>query len=166
MKFKTLSKSDGFTLTEVMVALAIFSAFMSAYVVTQGYNFLDSISFQEELELKKFALLKINDIVENPPEFNDGLVLQDETGEFDQNSNFTYKITYKRFPDISKFIEYGLDQNKGQSNDPYQKKVANIFRKNLNEYVWQISIEVIDKTTLRTFSISRFLYNYEAKFKI
>ena len=62
-------KNKGFTLLEIMIAMTVFSLFVTAYVVSQGNNLADSSNMRYEYEMKNILEQEINQIIINPPEF-------------------------------------------------------------------------------------------------
>lgn len=162
-----IKNNDGFTIIEVMIALSIFSIFLAAFALTQSYNLNDSMIFKEELILRNFALLKFNELTVDPPDFTDALTLAPEKKGFKDNEDYTYSVAYKKFPDISKFLTAGQgnEEDTEQEENPFLKKVAVIYKDNLEKFIWQVEVTVINKLTDRRYTISGYLYNHKAEVK-
>ncbi|WP_372653807.1 type II secretion system protein J [Halobacteriovorax sp.] len=159
-KLRTILNSKGFTLVEVMISLAIFAVFASAYLTAQGYNISDSTVMREELELKRYAELKINEIIVTPPELKDSITLSKDAGKFEEDDNFSYAIEYKKFvvPDLNKIT--GADQ---EAQDPNEAKIFTNIKKNLEKIIWQVEVTVKNETSERIYSVSTWLYNHQAQ---
>ncbi|CBW26139.1 putative exported protein [Halobacteriovorax marinus SJ] len=159
-KLKYKLTNDGFTLVEVMISLAIFAVFASAYLTAQGFNISDSTVMREELELKRYAELKVNELIVTPPELKESITLTKETGKFEENDNFTYSIEYKKFliPDLNKIT--GADE---EAQDPNESKIFENVKKNLEKIIWQVEVTVKNETSERSYSVSTWLYNHQAQ---
>ena len=156
-----LKGNNGFTLIEVMIAMAIFAVFITAFITAQGYNIADSTTLKEEIILRDLAEQKSNELIYDPPEFKEGLTLSPKTATFTENEDYTYRITYKRFElEIEKMLE---------SNDPEKtipagtKKVYSNITKNLKEIIWQAEIQIKSSISGNTLTVSTWLYNNDAK---
>lgn len=166
---KIISNSDGFTLLEVMIAIAIFTVFATVFVTGQGYNVLDSSKLKNEMILKDLCENKINEIVANPPELRDSLTLTKEVKDFENNSNYQYSLEFKKFvvPDMNKLknsADEEDDANKAQSD--MEKRIWNTFKENMEKIIWQVEVVVTDKSTKDQFRLTTWLYNQNADVKI
>jgi prepilin-type N-terminal cleavage/methylation domain-containing protein len=160
-RIKSLFKNEnGFTLVEVMIALAIFSVFVTAYLTAQGFNISDSTVMREELQLKRFAERKINELIVDPPELKESLTLKPDGGKFEDDENFTYEVKYTKFvlPDFEKIMG---SSEEGQ--DPNEKKIFANIKKNLEKIVWQVEVTVTNGTSERSYSVATWLYNHQAQ---
>lgn len=157
---KLIKNQTGFTLVEVMIALAIFSVFVTAYLTAQGYNISDSTVMREELELKRYAERKINELIVDPPELKESITLKADGGKFKDNEEFSYEIKYTKFvlPDFQKIM--GTDS---EAQDPNEKKIFDNIKKNLEKIIWQIEITVKNETSERSYSVATWLYNHQAQ---
>lgn len=166
-RLNKLKNKDGFTLIEVMIALAIFGVFIVAFMTGQGYNVTDSSSMRTDLKLKEFAQLKMNEIIVKPPEFKEGLTLTPEKGKFEENDQYTFEITYKRFkvPDYNKLQGREEDAEEDASSQ-LQKKIFETVKKNMEEIIWQVEVKVIDSITENSYAISTWLTNDKAEVKL
>lgn len=161
------NKQGGFTLIEVMIALAIFSVFIAVYVTSQGYNVADSAQFKQELKLKQLTEFKINELIVNPPELSESLTLTPETSDFEDWPNYSYSITYKKFiiPDFSKIK--GEDPNQDRQDAAQQreleKRIFETVKENMELLLWQIEVKVTDKTTQESYMATTWIYNHDAQ---
>ena len=70
-----LMSQKGFTLLEIMIAMTVFSMFVTAFVVSQGNNLADSSNMRSEYQLKNLLEKEINEIIVNPPEYTPALLV-------------------------------------------------------------------------------------------
>jgi type II secretion system protein I len=160
---QSLSNNKGFTLIEVMIALAIFAVFIVAFITSQGINLADSTKMQEEINLKNFAEYKINQIITTPPELNDSLTLSGDKGKFEENEDYTFEVKYKRVEiDIQKIMGATSDEN-DSSASPAQGKITQNITKNLKELVWQVEVKITNTLSGNTFTVASWIYNHKAK---
>ena len=165
----SLANQKGFTLMEVMIAIAIFSVFATAFVTGQGYNLLDSSKLKEDILLKDLAENTINQLVTDPPELRDSLTLAKETKDFEKTPGYQYTIEYKKLfvPDMSKIV--GKDKDDKIDNNPkneMEKRIFKVFKENMELMIWQVEVTVSNKLTNEQFKLSTWLYNQNADVKI
>lgn len=174
MKNKTfrenLKSNQGFTLLEVMIAIAIFTIFATVFITGQGYNLLDSGKLKEDILLKDIAENKINEIIVNPPELRDSLTLTKETKDAEGDSNYSVTVEYKKFfvPDMSKITgtnEEGKDKEESPQ-DQMEKRIYKVFKDNMEKMIWQVEVTVKSKTSDSSFRLSTWLYNQNADVQI
>jgi type II secretion system protein I len=168
---KILCTNQGFTLIEVMIAIAIFTVFASVFVTGQGYNLLDSSKLKEEMLMKDFAENKINEIITNPPELREALTLSKETKDVESNSDYQTVVEFKNFfvPDMSKMVSANSSEDKDKEDSPEdqtEKKVYKVFKENMEKMIWQVEVTVKNKTNDSTFKLSTWLYNQNADVQI
>lgn len=166
-KTTKITNQSGFTLIEVMIALAIFSVFIAVYVTSQGYNVADSASFKQELKLKQLSELKINELVVNPPELSESLTLTPETSDFEDWPNYNYTVTYKQF-EIPEFNEIqsdepGQDRVESSQQKQLEKRIYETVKENMKLLLWQVEVKVTDKTTKESYIATTWLHNNEAQ---
>lgn len=155
----------GFSLIEVMIALAIFSVFITAFVTSQGFNISDSARFKNEVQLQLLTELKLNELIANPPELSERLTLTPDTGDMEEDANYSYSITYQLFelPDFEKIN----DTNAGERVSPelveLQRRIYENVKNNMKELIWQVEVVITDKTTQESYSASTWLYNQAAQ---
>lgn len=159
----------GFTLMEVMVAIAIFSVFAAAFVTGQGYNLLDSSKLKEDIRLKDLCENTINDVITNTPELRDALTLSKETKDFEKYTDYQYTIEYKKLfvPDMNKIIGQDKEDDKNESKQQIlEKRIFNVFKENMEKIIWQVEVTVQNKLSKEQFKLSTWLYNQNAEVKI
>jgi len=158
---------NGFSLIEVMIALAIFTVFITAYVTSQGQNLADSTEFKKELKLREIAENEINKIIAHPPEFRPALTLTAKTGTVEDQEDYTYTIKYEqmKIPDMKKLTEADGEgeQEESSETNPAEEKVYNNVKKNLEELIWQVEVVIKNKETEQSFALSTWLYNHKAE---
>lgn len=164
-----LIKTDGFTLIEVMIALSIFAFFITAFMTTQGMNIASSGLMREDLLLRDLTELKINEIIENPPDLRDNLILAPETKSFEDYPEYEYKIEYQKFliPDLSK-IKGNSEENQNEQDDlaVLQSRLFNTVKDNIEKMIWQVRVSVRNKETDYRFELSTWLLNKDAQVKL
>ena len=163
-----LKNNSGFTLIEVLIALAIFAVFIVAFITAQGYNITDSIEMRKEVQLRDFAVEKMNEILSYPPELKDSLTLKEETGKFERNDDITFTITWKKFtvPDFDKIQGTQDNEDSQNSANAVQKQIFQVVKKNLEKLLWQVQVTARDKLTQDQITISTWLTNDKYKVEI
>ena len=166
-----LSNQNGFTLFEVMIAIAIFTIFATAFVTGEGYNLLDSSKLKEELIMKYLGENKINDIIVNPPEFRDSLTISKETKDIEGYTDYQTIVEYKKFfvPDMNKITGNTDPDGKEKEESPQdlmEKRIFTVFKDNMEKMIWQVEVTVKNKTNDSQFKLSTWLYNQNADVKI
>lgn len=163
-----LVKTDGFTLIEVMIALSIFAFFITAFMTTQGMNITSSGLIREDLLLRDLTELKINEIVENPPDLRENLILAPETKSFEDHPDYEYKIEYQKFliPDLSKIKGSSEDDSENNDLQVLEARLFNTVKDNVEKMIWQVRVTVRNKQTDYNFELATWLYNKEAQVKL
>lgn len=161
--------NSGFTLLEVLIAVTIFSVFITIYVASQGYNLADSVLLREEIQLKRLCKDKLNEVITDPPELRESLTLSPTVKTFDEFKEYEYQITWRRLkiPDASKMM--GDEEDSGQSSGKtygIQKSLLEKVTKNMEEMIWQVEVTVRNKETEFEYSLSTWISNPKAKIKI
>lgn len=168
---------SGFTLMEVMIAIAIFTVFATVFVTGFGYNMLDSGKIKEDILLKDLCENKINDIITNPPALSDALTLSKETKDIEGQGNYQTIVEFKKFfvPEMGKIAgskseEDGEEGAGSEEEDAQkaqlQKRIFTVFKENMEKILWQVEVTVKNKTTGETFKLDSWLYNHNADVKI
>lgn len=160
---------SGFTLMEVMIAIAIFATFSTVFVTGFGYNMLDSGNLKEDILLKDFAENKINDIITNPPTLADSLTLTKETKEIEGHSNYQTIVEYRKFfvPDMTKIADTPeATDNEDNQQAAMEKRIFTVFKENMEKMIWQVEVTVKNKTSGQTFVLDAWIYNQAADVKI
>ena len=165
-----IGNRSGFTLMEVMIAIAIFATFASIFVTGFGYNLMDSGHLKEDILLKDIGENKINDIITNPPVLADALTLSKETKDVENNTNYQTIVEFKKFfvPDMTKIKESSA--NSGDEEDSQQaameKRIFTVFKENMEKMIWQVEVTVKNKLSGDTFVLDAWIYNQSADVKI
>lgn len=154
------NKQSGFTLIEVMIALAIFGVFIVAYVSGQGGNLLDSTSMREEQRLFTLANNKLSEIINDPPEFSESLTSNIDTKTFEDNENYEWSVEFKKF-EIPEFAA-ASGQEEVPAEQETQSRIYSRIKDNLEKMLWQIRVTVKNKETGQTSSLSTWLQNDKA----
>ncbi len=157
------------TLIEVLIALAIFSTFIVAFMSGQGSNITSSIRFKEELRLRDIAELILNEQMIQPPEVKvtAGDVKIDPVSSrkfktFEDDEQYEYAInTYKiAIPDFDKIIAAEPEEQSQQDKQDQstQKLIYNKFKENMEKLVYQIIITVRHKSSGQVYDLSTWFY--------
>ncbi len=159
-----MKNQQGFTLVEVMIALAIFAVFIAAYVTSQGANIASSSRFKEEINMRNLAEIKINEIVVSPPDLAKNLELTPQTGTFEEIEGYTFSITYKSFliPDLTKIQGGNAGESDGQMAE-LEKRMFQTIKENFEQLLWQIEVEVTNSLTGDKYRASTWIYNPKAQ---
>jgi|TARA_Y100000780_G_C13696081_1_gene422960 hypothetical protein len=168
-RLKRFFSEEAMTLIEVLIALALFSTFIIAFMSGQGGNITTSIRFKEELKLKDIAEVILNEQMIEPPEVKTiaGEVEIDPVSSrdfktFEDDENFEYAInTYKiAIPDFDKIVAgAGEEQSQEEKqNQSTQKLIYNKFKENMEKLVFQIIITVRHKASGQVYDLSTWFY--------
>nr|BDT28056.1 prepilin-type N-terminal cleavage/methylation domain-containing protein [Bacteriovorax sp. HI3] len=161
-----LGNRSGFTLIEVMIAIAIFAVFASAFVTGFGYNLIDSGKLKEDMLLKDFCENKINEIITNPPALSDSLTLTKDTKDVENNNNYQTIVEYKKFfvPDMSKIESSAdLEQSQEESQEKQlEKRIFTVFKENMEKMIWQVEVTVKNKSSGETYKLDAWIMNQNA----
>jgi len=161
---------NGFTLLEIMIAMTIFTVFITTFVAIQGSNLRDSSLLREEETLQRLCQNKLDELLLLPPTFQESLTLTPETKTFEKNEGYEFTIAYQRFelPDYGQM--QGLneeDSNQEQNtNQAIEKKVYDQVKKIVKEALWQVQVTVTNKETKYNFTLSTWVRNTKAKVEI
>lgn len=150
----------GFTLIEVMIALAIFAVFVTAFISGQGGNILDSTTMREDQQLFILANNKLNEIIVTPPEFSETLTSNVDTKAFEDNENYEWSAEFKKF----EIPEYSAatGQEEVPQEQEMQSRIYSRIKDNLEQMLWQVRVTVKNKATGQSFSMSTWLHNDKA----
>ncbi len=163
-----MKNQKGFTLIEVLISVTVFSIFALSFVTGLGYNLLDSSSLKQEMILKDLCESKINEIIANPPELKDSLTISKETKTFDDYSDYSYTIQYKKFPvpDLKKILAPKDNSDEESEQAQLNNRIFGVFKENMEKMLWQVEVQVKNKSTEATFTLSTWLLNPAADVKI
>lgn len=161
---------SGFTLMEVMIAIAIFATFASIFVTGFGYNLMDSGHLKEDILLKDIGENKINEIITNPPTLSDSLTLTKETKDVENNTNYQTIVEYRKFfvPDMTKIADTNNESQSDEDNQQaaMEKRIFTVFKENMEKMIWQVEVTVKNKLSGDTFVLDAWIYNQNADVKI
>jgi prepilin-type N-terminal cleavage/methylation domain-containing protein len=165
-----LSNQSGFTLLEVMIAVAIFTTFATVFVTGFGYSLVDSGKLKEDILIKDLCENKINDLITNPPTFSDALTLSKETKDIENFPDYQTTVEYKKFatPDMSKITGTSEEAATDEANQKaaMEKRIFTVFKENMEKMIWQVEVTVKNKFTGETFKLDAWLFNHNADVKI
>jgi len=158
---KIALNNKAFTLIEVMIAMAIFAVFATAFITSMGYSITSSGTMKLEAQLKNICQYKINEIIEEPPEFKESLTLKKETGNFKEEEfeGFKFEIEYKQFliPDLAKIK--GSSEEEDPNSSQLEGKLFQTIKDNMEKMLWQVEVNIIHIDSGRNFSLSTWLYD-------
>ena len=163
--------NKGFTLLEIMIAMTVFSFFVTAYVVSQGNNLADSSNMRYEYEMKNILEQEINQIIINPPEFTPSLLLTTENDYKTVEDFEEYELRVQWFefklPDISQLSQSAEgDETTNNSQETVQAKIFENVSKNLQALLWQLKVTLRHKETLKEMDSTTWLLNQKAEVRI
>ena len=168
-----ISNSKGFTLMEVMIAIAIFAVFATAFVTGFGFNMVDSSKLKENILLKDLAENKINEIISNPPTFSAALTLTKESKDIPNYTDYQTIVEYKKIfvPDMAKITskstgEEGASKEEESPQAQLEKRIFSVFKENMEKMLWQVEVTVKNKNSGEFFKLNAWLYNHNAEVKI
>ena len=178
--------SQGFTLLEVMIALTVFTVFITAYLTSEGYKVADSSMMKKEMLLNRLCQNKLNEILLAPPPLEESLTLSNKEGNFEDQGfpSFLYTIQFRRLklPELnqlqgsSKGSEGEESSGKDSSSDDgenqqalkgaVEKQIFDSMKKNIEELIWQVKVTVKEKGTDFPYSLSALINNPQARVKV
>ena len=161
---------NGFTLLEIMIAMTVFSMFVTAFVVSQGNNLADSSNMRFEYQLKNLLEKEVNEIVINPPEFTPGLLITNENDykTIEDFEEYEKKVEWFEFllPDLSQLNKKeGSEDSESSQQDNIQTKITESVSKNLKLLLWQLRVTIRHKETQKQMEATTWLVNQKAKVK-
>lgn len=171
---------------EVMIAITLFAFFITAFLASQGYNVTDSQLSEEQLMLQSLCERKINELVLDPPKFNNVTENLKETKTFEESeySNYEYTLEIKKLeiPDFAQLFnqdgavsEAGADAydgnyygegNQSNRNTNLEKMIFEQLKQNIEKVIWQARVTVTNKETKYNFTLSTYLTNYNEKIQL
>ena len=164
-----MKNQQGFSLIEVMVALAIFAVYSVAIIATQSSDMNSSIRMKDDLVMLNLAKLKIDEALVNPPQFTNATDKSPDTGKFeiDGYEDYSFKVEYikNEFPNFSELMgksEEEQNQNDGQ-DQAIQKAIFEKLKKNMEEMLWQVRVTITHTPTKAEYDMSTWITNTEAK---
>lgn len=162
--------SKGFTLVEVLMALAVFSFFIVVFMSTQGYNITTSSRMKNDLEMHNIAEYKINEAILNPPALNDSRpeIIEEKNFEETKWARFSYRLEYRKLelPDFNKLIPEDENANEtaeDNQNETLQQKIFEKLKTNMEKMLWQVQVTIIEKESGSEYTLSSWIQNPDAK---
>ena len=157
-----LDNKRGFSLLEVMMAMFIVAIFGVALLTGIGGNVFRSSEMREDLKVVELVEMKINELILDPPEFDETLL-----------TAFTNEEKFKDFPDYTYSIkmhpfmlaDYLASLGQGPESEEYAeegelyKRVFNMVSRNVQKMIWQIEVTVTHTESERSYSVSTLLFN-------
>ena len=138
-------------------------------MTSQGMNIASSGLMREDLLLRDLTELKINEIIENPPDLRENLLLAPETKSFEDYPEYEYKIEYQKFliPDLAK-IKGNSEEGESNQSDlaVLQARLFNTVKDNIVKMVWQVRVTVRNKETDYKYDLASWLLNSQAQVKL
>lgn len=166
----SFSNSKGFTLVEVLMALAVFSFFIVVFMSTQGYNITTSTRMKNDLEMHNIAEYKINEAILNLPALNDSRpeIIEEKNFEETKWAHFSYKLEYRKLelPDFNKLLPEDENANEtaeDNQNETLQKKIFEKLKTNMEKMLWQVQVTIIEKESGTEYTLSSWIQNPAAK---
>lgn len=164
---KRVRKEDGFTLLEVLIALAIFAFFSSVYVTRESYNLSLSSHIKEEVKLKDLCEQVINNILSTPQQFSETLLTVPETKKFEDDQAYSYTVEWKKLqiPDFNQLLPEDQRSDESQGTSGIEKSLMAQVKTNMEAMLWQVKVTVKNTETDYSYSLSTWLYNNKADVK-
>ncbi|MFT6632198.1 MAG: prepilin-type N-terminal cleavage/methylation domain-containing protein [Bacteriovoracaceae bacterium] len=164
---KIIQGQKGFSLIEVMIALTIFGVYVTAMIISQSNNVGSSIRMAQDLVLHNLAEMKMSEALLGDKEFSETTENDIQTGTFDIEGfkTFKYKISFKKteFPDFSQIMGQSDDEDGDNKSSAVQKLIFEKMKKNVEEILWQIKVEVINSDTEQTYELNSWVNKSNAK---
>ena len=122
-----------------MIAMTVFSMFVTAFVVSQGNNLADSTNMRFEYQIKNLLEKEMTEIIINPPEFSPSLLITTENDykTIENFEEFETKVEWFEFklPDLSQLTQGAQgDDESNNSADNIQTKIFENVSKNLKPF--------------------------------
>lgn len=154
-----------------MIAMTVFSMFVTAFIVGQGNNLADSSNMRFEYQLKNILEKEINEIIINPPDFTPSLLITTENDykTIENFEDFETKVEWFEFklPDLSQLTQNPQgNEESNNSADNIKTKIFDNVSKNLQTLLWQLKVTVRHKETQREMDATTWLINQKAQVKI
>ena len=167
-KSKILRNCDGFTLIEVMIALAIFAIFITSFMSGQSSNVLTSISLREDSKLLSLCQNKLNKVILIEQDFEETLLSEPETKTFEDHENYQYSVEYKKFelPEYDKIKQEKATERSQEKESGVQKQIYSRIKTNLEKVLWQIEVTVKNKETGQSYALSTWIMNQKEKINL
>ncbi len=155
------------TLVEVLVAMTLFAVVSVSivHVVSNGVN--SSVLMRDTMELHHLARLKMEEILVQQNKFNAGTENDVKTGNFELENykDYKYKIQFKKieFPELSQIMGQEESEQEDSGQASLKKMIFGKIKKNIEQMIWQVHIEVTDPTGEQNYELDAWVTNPEAK---
>lgn len=172
MAKKVIRNTFGFSLIEVMIALAIFAAFATVMIQTQISNIDKSIRMRNDSAVFRLAELKMNEALTDVKKFTNATENDPDSGNFEIEGfkNYKYLVEYKKniFPDFAQLTGKSDDEeeNLQDNNSAIKKAIFEKLKKNMEEILWQIKVTVTNSDTGQNTQLTSWVTNEEAKLDV
>ncbi|MAX67416.1 MAG: prepilin-type N-terminal cleavage/methylation domain-containing protein [Bacteriovoracaceae bacterium] len=158
----------GFSLLEVLIALAIFSVYATAIIFRVSNNVTGSMQMAEDITLHNLAELKMNEVLIGNKEFTNVTENEVDTGKFDiegyKEFQYEVKIRKMKFPDLTQIMGNSEEENQqDQSNNAIQKLIFDKMKKNIEEIIWQVSVTVTNPATEYSYQLNSWINKSNVK---
>jgi prepilin-type N-terminal cleavage/methylation domain-containing protein len=161
---KKFDLKAGFSLIEVLMALTLFSFFIGAFMMSQGFNITSSSQMAEDLRLNQLAERIIKEKQLDLPKFSNATDNQVETKQFEEDflSDYRYTVTFKKmkFPDLASLLP---ENPQGQDNQAAQKMVFEKLKQNIELMMWQLEVKVENTQKKMSYQMSTWVLNPDAQ---
>lgn len=162
--------SNGFTLLEVLMALTLFSFFILAFTMNQGYNITSSANMAEDIRMHNLCERVVNEAILNPPKFSNATPNDIVSKNFEEEGikHYKYSIAYTKLevPDFATLIGKTEKEAQEEAQDgkgAIQKLVYGKLKKNIENIIWQLSVTVINTDNDYKYELTTWVANPEAK---
>jgi len=169
MAKRIIKNQQGFTLIEVMIAMAIFAVYVTAIVLTQSTNLNDSARLSEDLNLHNLAELKMNEMLISDIKFTNATENDPETGNFEVDGfeKYKFEVKFKKFilPDYDAISGKSDEdaQNDDNKQNALQKIVFDKMKVNIEKMIWQISVTVTNSESKEAYELISWIEDKNAK---
>ncbi len=158
---------SGFTLVEVMIAMAIFAVYVTAIVLTQTTNVNDSARMAEDLKLHNLAELKMNETLIADLKFTNATENDPESGAFEIEGfkNYKYLVEFKKLelPEFEAIMGKSEEDNAQQEVDVLKKTVYTKMKKNIEKIIWQVKVTVTNSLTGAKYELNSWVNDKNAR---
>ena len=155
----------GMSLLELMIAMAITAIFGVVLLSGIGGNVFRSEEMRDELKIAELLELKMNELVLEPPPFQENLLTEfEDEQKFEDFPGYVYSVRIHPFmlSDYLAALGQGPDSEEYQEQGELYRRVFNLVAKNVQKIIWQVEITVTHISSERSLSASRFFYNRDA----
>jgi type II secretion system protein I len=161
------NSESGFSLIEVMIALAIFAVYSVAMIVTQSSNIDGSIRLKDNLVLHNLAQMKMNEVLIDVKKFTNATESDPDTGsfEFDGFKDYKYKVEYKKneFPNFDQLMGQTEDEAGQEQTSAMKKVIFDKLKKNVELMIWQVRVTVTHPVSGAVYDLSSWVTDKDAK---